>query len=102
MMTPHAAGGVPAPFPTAVMSDTRHRWTVDSIDEGIATCEVDGELVMRIPRWLLPEGAKAGDALVVRHRRERGSSHLELALALSRPERSPDLPPSESSGDIDL
>jgi hypothetical protein len=85
------------------MSDTRHRWTIDSIDEGIATCEVDGELVMRVPHWLLPEGAKAGDALVVRHRRERGSSHIELALAFSRPEpRGPDMPPPESSGDIDL
>jgi hypothetical protein len=84
------------------MSDTRHRWIVDSIDEGIATCEVDGELVMRVPLWLLPEGAKAGDALVVRHRRERGSSIIELALALSRPEgRAPEPPPS-SSGDIDL
>ena len=84
------------------MSDTRHRWIVASIDEGIAACEVDGELVMRVPHWLLPEGAKAGDALVVRHRREHGSSHIELALAFARPEpRAPELPQS-GSGDIEL
>lgn len=84
------------------MSDTRHRWIVDSIDEGIATCEVDGELVMRVPHWMLPEGAKAGDALVVRHRRERGSSHIELALALQRPEPRPPESPSSGTGDIEL
>lgn len=84
------------------MSDTRHRWIVDSIEEGIATCEVDGELVMRVPHWLLPEGVHAGDALVVRHRRERGSAVIELALALSRPEtRSHDDGPS-GTGDIEL
>jgi hypothetical protein len=85
------------------MHDTRHRWVIDAIDEEVATCEVDGVVVMRLPRWLLPEGARAGDALVVRHRRDRASSQLEIALALARPDgRTAELPPPESSGDIDL
>ena len=84
------------------MAVTRHRWIVDSIDEGIATCEVDGDQVTRVPHWLLPEGARAGDALVVRHRRERGSSQVEIELAFSRPEsRSPDLPEG-GRGDVEL
>ena len=84
------------------MSDTRHRWIVDSIEEGVATCEVDGDLVMRVPHWLLPEGIRAGDALVVRHRRERGSSVVELALALARPETRPHDADPSGAGDIEL
>ncbi len=84
------------------MSDTRHRWIVDSIEEEVATCEVDGIVMMRLPRWLLPEGARAGDALVVRHRRDRGSSQVEIQLALARPEpRPPEVPPG-GTGDIEL
>ena len=84
------------------MSDTRHRWVVDSIDEGIATCEVDGEHVVRVPHWLLPEAARAGDAFVVRHRRERGSSQVEISLALSRPDPRPSDPPPNGRGDMEL
>ena len=83
------------------MGDTRHRWIVDGLDEEIATCEVDGVVVMRVPRWLLPAGAAAGDALVVRHRRERATSTLEIALDSATPE-APDPDPGTPSGRGDV
>ena len=83
------------------MGDTRHRWLVDALDEEIATCEVDGVVVMRVPRWLLPAGAVPGDALVVRHRREGTTSTLEIVLDPRRPE-APDPDPGAPSGSGDV
>jgi hypothetical protein len=83
------------------MGDSRHRWIVDAIDEEIATCEVDGAVVMRVPRWLLPAGAAAGDALVVRHRREGTTSTLEIVLESHRPTM-PDPDPEMPSGSGDV
>jgi hypothetical protein len=83
------------------MGDSRHRWIVDAIDEEIATCEVDGAVVMRVPRWLLPAGAAAGDALVVRHRREGTTSTLEIALEPRTPD-APDPDPEMPSGSGDV
>ena len=84
------------------MSDTRHRWIVDGIDEEIATCEVDGIVVMRVPRWLLPEGAGPGAALVVAHHRDATSSRVEITLAdtPSAPDPSPGTP--SGTGDVVL
>ena len=83
------------------MTDTRHRWIVDGIDEEIATCEVDGLVMVRVPRWFLPEGAAAGDALVVRHRREGSASTIEITIAPDRP-ASPDPDPGAPSGTGDV
>jgi hypothetical protein len=43
-----------------------HRWTIDSIDDFVASVQVDGRL-MHLPQWMLPRGARAGDVLAVRH-----------------------------------
>jgi len=43
-----------------------HRWTVDSIEDFVASVHVDGRL-MHVPQWMLPRGARAGDVLAVRH-----------------------------------
>ena len=43
-----------------------HRWLIDSIEEHIASVEVDGRM-MHVPKWMLPRGARAGDVLAVRH-----------------------------------
>jgi hypothetical protein len=83
------------------MSDTRHRWIVDAIDEEIATCEVDGIVVLRVPRWFLPESASVGAALVVRHHREGTASTLEIALAPMKPGM-PDPDPGTSAGTGDI
>lgn len=85
----------------SAMSDTRHRWIVDAIDEEIATCEVDGIVVLRVPRWFLPEDAGVGAALVVTHHREGASATLHLALAPGKPP-TPDPDPGTPSGTGDI
>jgi hypothetical protein len=53
-----------------------HTWVVDVIEDGAASIEVDGRTVTPIPQWMLPEGAKEGDVLSVRHERKEGKSVL--------------------------
>ena len=45
--------------------NTEHRWTVDSIDEGVARIEENGERMISIPVHLLPAGTKEGQVLRV-------------------------------------
>ncbi len=56
----------------------RRRWVVDSIDEGIAAIEEDGERVVHVPRWMLPYGAREGSVLSVT--RERGADGIVLRI----------------------
>ncbi|HKG93372.1 MAG TPA: DUF3006 domain-containing protein [Gemmatimonadaceae bacterium] len=60
------------------MPSSRHRWVVDGIEEHTARVEVDGDQVVTVPRWMLPEGAKGGDVLTVEHERKRGGSRLTI------------------------
>ena len=53
------------------------RWTVDTVDERVARCEIDGAAV-NLPRWVLPADARAGDVLKVRHEREGQRSRLTI------------------------
>ena len=53
------------------------RWTVDTIDERVARCEIDGNVV-HLPRWLLPADARGGDVLRVRHEREGQRSRVTI------------------------
>ncbi len=43
----------------------QRRWVVDSIEEKVASIEVDGGAMITIPVALLPRGAKEGDVLRV-------------------------------------
>jgi hypothetical protein len=43
----------------------RHRWILDSIEEGTAAVEEDGARVVHVPLWLLPQGVREGDVLHV-------------------------------------
>jgi hypothetical protein len=49
--------------------DTRkkaeHRWVVDSIEEFVASVEVDGDRMITVPQSLLPTEAKQGHVLRV-------------------------------------
>jgi hypothetical protein len=45
------------------MAPERHRWVVDSVEEGIAALEEDGERLIHLPAWLLPRGAREGAIL---------------------------------------
>lgn len=85
------------------MGETLHHWIVDDIDEDVATCEVDGTLLVRVPRWLLPAEARPGRMLRVRHRRDGAESVLTIELDLSRggPLPMPDVP-RPGRGDVTL
>lgn len=47
-------------------NDARHRWVVDSIEESVASVEVDGDRMVTVPQSLLPAGVKPGHVLNVR------------------------------------
>jgi Protein of unknown function (DUF3006) len=42
-----------------------HRWVVDSIEEFVASIEVDGDRMITVPQSLLPSDAKQGHVLRV-------------------------------------
>jgi hypothetical protein len=44
---------------------TTHRWAVDSIQEGVARIEEDGEKMISVPSQLLPVGVTEGQLLEV-------------------------------------
>ena len=63
------------------MSDSIHRiWTIDAVEEGIARIEEDGERIIRIPRYLLPTGAREGQILRVTSK--PGKSKTELTIEI--------------------
>ena len=43
----------------------QHRWVIDSIEEHVASIEVDAGQMITLPQSLLPAGAKQGDVLRV-------------------------------------
>ena len=47
-------------------TNAQHRWIVDSIEESVASVEVDGDRMITVPQSLLPSGAKSGQVLSVR------------------------------------
>jgi hypothetical protein len=61
---------------TVMSKHSKHMWVVDVIEEASASIEVDGRAVTPIPAWLLPEGVKEGDVLLVTHDRGEAKSAL--------------------------
>ncbi|MDQ6634898.1 MAG: DUF3006 domain-containing protein [Gemmatimonadota bacterium] len=59
---------------------TQHLWTIDSIEEGIARIEEDGERIIRIPRYLLPSGAREGQILRVTSNPAKGKTELTIEI----------------------
>lgn len=47
------------------MSDSAQRWVVDSIEEFVASVEVDGKSMITVPQALLPNKARQGHVLRV-------------------------------------
>ena len=66
----------------------QHRWIVDSMEEHVASIEVDGGATVTVPQWLLPAGAREGHVLRVSHEREpagnRSSVTIEIDDAATR------------------
>jgi len=70
------------------MPESTHRWVIDAFEENAASIEVDGETMVTMPRWLLPDGAKQGDVLEVRHDRppkgQRSTLTIEVDAAATK------------------
>lgn len=64
---------------------TEHRWSLDSIEEGVARLEEDGERMISIPSYLLPEGVTEGQVLRVTRApsSEKGTVVLTIAIDLT-------------------
>ena len=43
------------------------RWVIDSIEENVASIEVDGATMITVPLWILPRAVYQGLVLTVRH-----------------------------------
>lgn len=56
------------------------RWTVDSMEEGVAAVHQDDGRLIHLPAWILPPGAREGDVLSVEHRVDDGASSLRIAV----------------------
>lgn len=70
------------------MPESTHRWIVDGLEENAASIEVDGKNMITVPRWMLPDGAREGDVLKVRHDRppkgQRSSLTIEIDAAATK------------------
>jgi hypothetical protein len=66
------------------MADEVHRWVVDSIEERVASIEIDGSSRAQVPSWVLPPGVKEGDVLAVRHEVENGGARSTLRIDIDR------------------
>jgi DUF3006 family protein len=63
------------------MPGQNRTWVVDSIEEGIAALEEDGAWLVRLPAWLLPDGAREGDVLAVSRTAESdGAATLRVTI----------------------
>jgi hypothetical protein len=62
------------------MADSAHRWVIDSIEESMASVEVDGKSMITVPQSLLPSGAKEGDVLSVK--RDVSADGMRTALTI--------------------
>ena len=90
--------------------DAGTRWVVQSVGESVASVEVDGDTIVTLPRWLLPEDAAEGDVLAVTHTRAAGRASLVVmrdaagtreALAESETQMR-DAPVDTAGGDVTL
>lgn len=62
------------------MASSRHRWTIDVLEEDSAAIEVDGRQVVHVPRWILPQRAREGVILAVTHERTGAVSRLSIEI----------------------
>lgn len=60
------------------------RWVVDSMEESIASIEIDGERTVQLPKWLLPRSVKEGDVLAVTHDVAESGEESRLSIVVDR------------------
>jgi len=67
--------------PADTRKNAEHRWIIDSIEESVASIEVDGDRMITVPQSLLPSDAKQGHVLrVVRDSTDRTHSTLTIEI----------------------
>ncbi|MDB4893478.1 MAG: hypothetical protein JWL61_5333 [Gemmatimonadetes bacterium] len=59
---------------------TTHSWAVDSIQEGVARVEEDGERMISVPAKLLPPGVTEGQLLRVTRAPDREAKVLTIVI----------------------
>ena len=62
------------------MASSKHRWTIDVMEEDSAAIEVDGRQIVHVPRWILPQRAREGVILSVTHERSGATSRLSIEI----------------------
>ena len=66
------------------MATRRQQWVIDSIEESVASIEVDGKRTIQIPLASLPPGAAPGDVLAVTHDAAEPGDHSPLGIVVDR------------------
>jgi Protein of unknown function (DUF3006) len=66
------------------MPEQTHRWVIDAIADRVAAIEIDGDRTVRLPRWVLPRGAREGDVLAVRHTLDAEGERSALVIEIDR------------------
>lgn len=61
-----------------------HRWVVDSIEEFVASIEIDGRRMAQVPQWVLPQNAREGDVLAVQHEIGNEGKRSTLHITIDR------------------
>lgn len=64
----------------SVREGREHRWMIDSVEESIASIEVDGREMVQLPSWIIPADAREGDVLRVTHERSGDRSALRVEI----------------------
>ncbi len=82
---------------------TQQRWAIDSIEEQVASIEVDDGTLIRLPHRLLPDGAKEGDVLRVSIEVDRAETNRALAASAEQVKQGSEASRKrDSGGDIVL
>ena len=63
-------------------NSAQHRWVVDSIEESVASVEVDGDRTITVPQSLLPSGVTSGHVLSVRSERAADGKRSVLTIEI--------------------
>ena len=79
--------------------EQQHQWVVDSIEEGMASVEVDGGRMITVPLSTLPAGTREGH--VLRVRREQSSDGQRSTLAIELDEAATKLALAESARQVE-
>jgi hypothetical protein len=79
-----------------------HRWIVDSIEESMASVEVDGDKLMPVPVAMLPRGTKQGDILRVSIEIDAAATKAALAESAAQVKKGGARQANDPGGDITL